>query len=360
VDDCVHMPGANLTWRLNSANGAEFDLVNRRWRITQPEGQLMLHTVLPRLSLVFRRADAAKASGVHIIAPPGPARTRFFHVIFLREPKATQVRESLGGGLTPPDWVDYSVSSGDRRFHLKLPWWDAGAGEIAVEESDGSNAALLPPRPLASGILPHTPDGLRLLEQWDSAYRGGQRPGWDTGRPSSELVKAVESGKIKPCRTLELGCGLGTNAIYLAGRKFDVSALDIAPSALAGATESAKKAGVSVRWVLADVLAPPKIGPFDFIYDRGCYHGVRRGNAAGYVQTLRKLTRPGSLVLIEAGNANEARQYGPPRVKEEELRADFSPDFEFVELRESHFDTSDPNATGALSWFVLLRRKEKP
>ncbi len=360
VDDCVYMPGAALTWRLYSASGAELEVENRGWRITEPEGQIMIRTVLPRVSVLWWPADGTKGSDVHIIAPPGPPRTRFFHVIFLREPKAKQIRESLGGGLTPPDWVEYSMSSGDRRFHLKLPWWDAGAGEIAVEEANGAKAQLLPPRPLASGILPHTPEGLRLLEQWDGAYRGGKRPGWDTGRPSSELVRAVESGKIKPCRTLELGCGLGTNAIYLAGRKFDVSALDIAPSALAGAMERAKKAGVSVRWVLADVLAPPKIGPFDFIYDRGCYHGVRRGNAAGYVQTLRKLTRPGSLVLIEAGNANEARQYGPPRVKEEELRADFSPDFEFVELRESHFDTADPNAEGALSWFILLRRKEKP
>ena len=66
------------------------------------------------------------------------------------------------------------------------------------------------------------------------------------------------------------------------------------------------------------------LGPFDLVYDRGCYHGVRRQNAAGYVDSLRRLTRAGSQILILAGNANEERNYGPPRVKEEEIRADFS------------------------------------
>ena len=93
------------------------------------------------------------------------------------------------------------------------------------------------------------------------------------------------------------------------------------------------------------------------VYDRGCYHGVRRQSAEAYLRAVRRLTHPGSQVLIQAGNANEERQYGPPRVKEEELRADFSSGFEFQWLKTTHFDTGDPNAQGALAWSVLLRRK---
>jgi hypothetical protein len=93
------------------------------------------------------------------------------------------------------------------------------------------------------------------------------------------------------------------------------------------------------------------------IFDRGCYHGVRRLDARGYVQTAKQLSHPGSRILILAGNANEQRQYGPPRVKEEELRADFSPDFDFVQLETVRFDSVDTQQQGALAWFVLLRRK---
>jgi cyclopropane fatty-acyl-phospholipid synthase-like methyltransferase len=167
----------------------------------------------------------------------------------------------------------------------------------------------------------------------------------------------VESDLIKPGRAVVLGCGTGTNAIYLAQKGFDVTAIDIAPTALNLAEEKAKKANVAVRWLLADVLAPPaQLEPFAFLFDRGCYHGVRRGNARGYVEAVKQLSRSGTQMLILAGNANEERHYGPPRVTEEELRADFSADFDFVGLDTVRFDSTNPNVQGALAWLVLLRR----
>ena len=79
--------------------------------------------------------------------------------------------------------------------------------------------------------------------------------------------------------------------------------------------------------------------------------------AEAYLRAVQRLTRPGSQVLIQAGNANEERRSGPPRVTEEELRTDFSPGFEFRWLKTTHFDTGDPNNQGALAWSVMLRRK---
>ena len=96
---------------------------------------------------------------------------------------------------------------------------------------------------------------------------------------------------------------------------------------------------------------------FDFIFDRGCYHGVRRNDAKGYLKTVKQLSTTGTHVFILAGNANEERHYGPPRVKEEELRGDFSSDFDFVQLKTVRFDAVDPQKQGALAWSVLLRRK---
>jgi SAM-dependent methyltransferase len=248
------------------------------------------------------------------------------------------------------------VTGNDRTFRLVLPFDLGQAARISIESTDGET--VLPRRRLPAGVMPYGPEGSRLVERWDSRYRGDSRPGWDKGFPSSHLKAAVEGGGIKPGRAVVLGCGTGTNAIYLAEQGFDVTAIDIAPTALNLAQEKAEKADVKVRWLLADVLAPPTdLEPFDFIFDRGCYHGVRRNNAKGYVKTLKRLSRPGTQVLILAGNANEERHYGPPRVKEEELRGDFSSAFDFARLDTVRFDSADPDQQGALAWSILLRRK---
>jgi SAM-dependent methyltransferase len=249
-----------------------------------------------------------------------------------------------------------AVTENDRTFRLELPLGLDETARITLESTGGS--PILPKRNLPAGVMPHGPEGMQLIERWDSRYRGDSRPAWDKGFPSTHLKAAVEGGAVKPCRAVVLGCGTGTNAIYLAKQGFDVTAIDIAPTALNLANKKAEKEGVKVRWLLADVLAPPMgLEAFEFIFDRGCYHGVRRNNADGYVKTLKCLSRSGTITLILAGNANEERHYGPPRVKEEELRRDFSSAFDFVRLDTVRFDSVDPTQQGALAWLVLLCRK---
>ena len=294
------------------------------------------------------------ATGPSTTGPGSPSRTaaagsvRKLHLCYLSSltPESKLTAEQQTYRL--------SVTAGERVFSVTLPPLGVAAGKIGAADREGRQ--LLAERHLPAGLLPRGMAGRKLLERWDSAYRSG-RPAWDTGRPSSELVQAVAEGTLKPCRVVELGCGTGTNAIFLASKGFDVTAIDVAPTALRLAEEKARKAEVRVRWLLADVLSPPKLEPFDLVYDRGCYHGVRQQNAARYVEALARLTRPGSRVLILAGNANEPRHYGPPRVTEEQLRADFSKLFEFQWLRETRFDSADPQRPGALAWSVLLRRK---
>lgn len=203
-----------------------------------------------------------------------------------------------------------------------------------------------------------SPPDPEQVERWDARYRGDERPSWDTGRPSTELRRMVEEGKLEPGRVLELGCGTGVNAVYLASLGFDVTAIDLSGAALQMAQERARDAGVTVKWIHADVLNPPALGSFDLIFDRGCYHGVRRIDAAGYVRTVKSSIRPGGKVLILAGNANQPTpHFGPPRVTETELVGDFAEAFDFVRLREIRFDTADPEVPGAWAWSVFLRRK---
>ena len=238
-----------------------------------------------------------------------------------------------------------------------MPAEGSAAGKIEITAADGT--ALVPGRLLPSGVMPHGPKGAELMERWDAPYRRERLPGWDVGRPCSHLVKAVEDKTFKPGRAIVLGCGSGTNAIYLASKGFEVTGVDVSPTALAIAAEKARKADVEVDWMLADVVALPKLQPYDLIFDRGCYHHICQYDSPGYVETLRRLSHAGTRAMILAGSPADGNRGGPPRIKEETIRKDFSTLFDFEWLRNIHFDSRNPDAKGPSAWSIHLRRKDE-
>lgn len=176
------------------------------------------------------------------------------------------------------------------------------------------------------------------------------------GYPSSELKRVLAEDGIPPSSAVELGCGTGTNAVWLAQQGFSVTAADISPTAIQRARERAAAAGVTLRFVVGDVGAAPDLGgPFAFFFDRGCYHCVREQNLAGYLRTLERNLSPQARGLILSGNARAPRT-GPPIVAEEEIRRELSPLFEIVRLREFRFDIVG-DQPAHLAWSCLVRRR---
>jgi hypothetical protein len=113
---------------------------------------------------------------------------------------------------------------------------------------------------------------------------------------------------------------------------------------------------VSIQWVEASVTEVTGVtGPFDFVFDRGCYHCVRRNDLAGYVATLGRLTQPGSRMLLLTGNANEQSEQGPPRVHEDEIRAELGPLFKIDQIRAFRFEDTG-GVEGPLGWSCLMTR----
>jgi SAM-dependent methyltransferase len=191
---------------------------------------------------------------------------------------------------------------------------------------------------------------------WSEHYESGNPP-WETGQPSRELARVLAEEKIGPCRVLELGCGSGINAVWLAQQGFDVTGVDITPLAIERARQRAIAAGVTVRFEVADVLdLPADYGAIPLFFDRGCYHAVRHIDARGYVRSLLRVTAPGSLGLILTGNAREPHEPGPPVVSEEEFHAELEPAFEIVRLREFRFDATETHPGSHLAWSCLVRR----
>lgn len=128
-------------------------------------------------------------------------------------------------------------------------------------------------------------------------YRYFRAP-WDIGA-REELVSLVESGSISPCRAIDLGCGTGSNAIYLAQNGFDVTGVDYSKPAIEKAQARASFAGVRVNFIVDDLTDLRNVsGTFDFLFDYGTLDDLRPPQREPYLRNLLSLTHVGSRYLL--------------------------------------------------------------
>src|SRR5947207_14070709 len=104
-------------------------------------------------------------------------------------------------------------------------------------------------------------------------YRFGFTP-WDSGVPPPELKDLVEGPNRKtPGKALDLGCGTGTNAIYMTQHGWDVTAIDFVPRAIETARAKAQAANVGPRLIQGDVTKLDELNAGDGysrLFDPGC------------------------------------------------------------------------------------------
>lgn len=195
-------------------------------------------------------------------------------------------------------------------------------------------------------------------EHWDAQYRT-KKPIWDTDRPCSELKRVLGDYRIRPCRAVELGCGTGTNAVWLALHGFQVTGIDLSERAIVQARRRAVASHAYVHLVMGDLQDPSVLkGPYDFFLDCGCYHAARLGDAEGYLRAMERITRPGSCGLVLMGNAQEAEEpEGPPTLDQETIVAEWGPRFEIVHLRPFRFDPPQRGGRRYLGWSCFVRRR---
>jgi methyl halide transferase len=189
---------------------------------------------------------------------------------------------------------------------------------------------------------------------WDSAYREGT-PLWDAGRPHAELIRVLDEYRLCPETVLEIGCGSGADAVVLAKRRFEVTAVDCSPIAIERARYRAEQSGAVLRFVLDDIFSFGRsAGQFDFVYDAGFYHTVRQKDLERYLDVLWRVTRPGSYYLCLAGAPGEAAD-GPAPVSEEEIHSELGRLFEFVHVRPTQLESADPSRFFP-GWSCLMLR----
>ncbi|MCU1451418.1 MAG: putative methyltransferase, partial [Acidimicrobiales bacterium] len=129
--------------------------------------------------------------------------------------------------------------------------------------------------------------------EWDARYSERDGAMW-SGRPNGRLV--AEVGALTPRRVLDVGCGEGADAIWLAQRGWTVTAIDISDVAVSRARDAAQLNGAAVEWVCGDALQVPfSTRSFDLLSMQ--YPALPKAAGEAAARTLLDTVRPGGLLL---------------------------------------------------------------
>ena len=176
-----------------------------------------------------------------------------------------------------------------------------------------------------------TAEELEDPKYWEDVYDEEDTPGFDLGEPAPEFVWFSENAQpaFKPGKAIVLGCGPGNDAVFLAQKGFEVTAVDYARHAIEQTQDNAKAAGVELVAHKADLfsLVPEFESRFDYVIEHTCYcaiHPTRRKDYARLAGDL--LNESGQLVGLFY---NHQREGGPPYdTTPDDVRTNFEPYFD--------------------------------
>lgn len=198
---------------------------------------------------------------------------------------------------------------------------------------------------------------------WNARYAEGDLP-WDTGVPDHHLVEVVERGGLPRGRLFEVGCGTGTNAVWLAAEGFTVLGVDVSPIAVDRAIRRRVEAGLSeeaCRFEVQDFLAaPPEADAFDAVYDRGVFHVFDdAADRARYAAHVAHALRAGGVwVSVLGSTEGPERDHGPPRRTARDIVLAVEPALEVVSLTSMRFEPLMP--AHVRGWLLEARKRSTP
>jgi len=129
--------------------------------------------------------------------------------------------------------------------------------------------------------------------EWDARYSKHDAAMW-SGRPNGRLV--AEVGGLSPGTALDVGCGEGADAIWLAQQGWTVTAIDVSDVAVRRGQEAAERLGIAVEWIAGDALRTPfAAGSFDLVSLQ--YPALPKAAGDEAVREVLGAVRPGGVVL---------------------------------------------------------------
>lgn len=196
-----------------------------------------------------------------------------------------------------------------------------------------------------------------MLQHFQRVYREGTAS-WDTDDSDAALrVRALlERKSIRPgARVLDIGCGTGRIATLFAAQGMSVVGIDYCTEALEQAAARARESAIAVQYVLADVMRLPDSGisgPFDVLFDAGCFHSLAEHERADYAQSVASVAAPDATFYMYAlGRSTVTR--GPVGASRDDIEHHLDRDWELVAGEDFVSIYGEGRRAG---WYSMRRR----
>ncbi len=183
-------------------------------------------------------------------------------------------------------------------------------------------------------------------------------PAWDVGRPQRAVYDLELAGEI-PRAVVDVGCGTGEHALFLAARGHVVCAVDPSARDVARAMRRARERGLRVAFATEELTRLERLGrSFDGALDAGTFHRVELGARADYARALASVVRPGGRLFVLCFGDHERGPGGPRRVSRAELCTVLEGAGLFaVDAIEPSLIESRGYPGGANAWLAKARRR---
>ena len=191
---------------------------------------------------------------------------------------------------------------------------------------------------------------------WEDAYNA--RPPWDIGRPQPVFVELVRAGELNIGGVLDVGCGTGENALYLAEKGFSVVGVDLATRAIDAAKAKSTERKLKVDFRIANALSLEfKNDYFDNAIDSGLFHTFNDSNRVDFAIEIARVIKTGGKYFMLCFSDKEPTNWGGPRrIAKEEIATTFSPLFNINYIRDAYFATRIHN-NGGRAYLTSATRK---
>ncbi len=191
---------------------------------------------------------------------------------------------------------------------------------------------------------------------WDDAYRA--TPPWDIGRPQPAFVELVRNGELSPGRILDVGCGTGENAIFLAQNGFLVTGIDLVRDAIRTAKAKAAERKVKVDFRVGNALSIESgEDEFDNVVDSGLFHTFSDKERLVFAQETARVLRKGGSYFMMCFSEKEPTSWGGPRrITRREIEQTFSHFFKINYIHDTLFATRI-HKIGGMAYLTCATRR---
>jgi ubiquinone/menaquinone biosynthesis C-methylase UbiE len=193
------------------------------------------------------------------------------------------------------------------------------------------------------------------MNTFEQRYQEGVPP-WEIGRPQSWVVELFNQDAFEGA-LLDVGCGTGENALYLAAQGLSVTGVDFSRTAIELAQEKAAQRHSAAKFRVGNALKLALLNKnFDTAIDSALFHVFTDKERTLYAESLAAALKPHGVAYVVCFSEKEPEGWGPRRVTQGEIQRTFQKRFDVASIQRAIYETNGrPEPVQA--WLTCLQLK---